>query len=360
MSISAAILSFPKPAYHYSAQTGLVKYVFADEYFMEDKTARQNEEYNKYVVTSFPHMVTFIRRQFQRICHDFGIKYKDYDDISKIARDYIDFCKTVGYVEGQPIKRTEDEVLAITTKTAGYDEKIEKWLSVFLTFLSTKQENNNFIGDNEASHADLMFNIAVYIMTAREVVLYLCDNYLLIEKIKQALDCIHQFMMDDLSVEQIAELASLRKETANLMKMIQYNVDDVEDLKTFLPSDANRFFMKYPNNVFSKHINELKKNKQYDPEKYAAVNFVGKPIVVDDEGTEYKPMFNMFAMPLVSTINKTTDAELREEIEYDHAWSTWIVKIKDELAKYPEELSRYVGFVKPDEYIHINPIFRYK
>jgi len=360
MSISAAMLSFPKPAYHYSAQTGLVKYVFTEDPFITDKTARQNAEYAKHVFVGYPNIVTYIRRQFHRICHEFGIKYKDNEEIFKIARDYVDFCKTTGCVEMEPIKRTDDEVLAITTQTAGYDEKIEKWLHMFLGYLSKKQENNNFIGDDEKSHNDLMFNVAVYIMTAREVVLYLCGNYLLIEKIKQALDCIHQIMMNELSVEQITELAALRKETANLMKMIQYNVDDVEDLKTFLPSDANRFFMKKPNNVFSKHIHELKKNKQYDPEKYSAVNFVGKPIVVDEEGTEYKPMFNMFTMPLVSTVNKINDAELREEIEDDYAWETWIVKFKDELAKYPEELSRYVGIVKPDEYIHINPIFRYK
>jgi hypothetical protein len=230
---------------------------------------------------------------------------------------------------------------------------------MFLTFLLKRQENNNFICD-EKSHNDMMFNVAVYIMTARDVVLYLCDNYLLIEKIKQALDCIHMFMMDELNVEQITELVSLRKETANLIKMVQYNVDNLDDLKTFLPSDENRFFMKYPHNVFSKHIHELKKNKQYDPEKYAAVNFVGKPIVVDEEGTEYKPIFNMFAMPLVSTINKTTNEELKDDILCDYAWETWIVKFKDELAKHPEELSRYVDLVKPDDYIHINPIFRYK
>ena len=358
MSISAVMLSFPKPAYYYSAQTGLVKYVFVD--FTKDAVAMKNEEYNKHVLKDYPYIVEFIQRQFQRICHEFGIKYTNFDDIRKIARDYIDFCKYTGCVEMEPIKRTDDQVLAITTSTAGYDEKIEKWLHMFLTFLSNRQENNNFIGDDETSHNALMFNISVYIMTAREVVLYLCGNYLLIEKIKQTLDCIHQIMMNELSIDQITELAALRKETVNLMQMIKYNVDDIEDLKTFLPSDANRFFMKHPHNIFSKHINELKKNKQYDPEKYSAVNFVGKPIVVDDEGTEYKPIFNMFNMPLVSTINKTNDEELREEITNNYAWSTWIVKFKDELAKYPKELSPYVDLVKPDDYIHINPIFRYK
>ena len=136
MSISAAMLSFPKPAYYYSAQTGLVKYVFTDNPFITDKTARQNEEYNKHVVDGYPNIVTYIRRQFHRICHEFGIKYKDNEEISKIARDYVDFCKTVGCVEMERIKHTADEVLAITTSTAGYDEKIDKWLSMFLAFLS--------------------------------------------------------------------------------------------------------------------------------------------------------------------------------------------------------------------------------
>jgi hypothetical protein len=179
----------------------------------------------------------------------------------------------------------------------------------------------------------------------------------MIEKIKQALDCIHQFMMDELTVEEMTELALLRKETVNVMMMIQYKVDHVDDLKTFIHSDKNRFFMKMPNNVFSKHINELKKNKQYDPEKYAVTYFVGKPLTEDDE---HKPMFNMFAMPLVSTINKTADAHLKEEIIGEYAWSQWLVKFEDELAKYPDELAKYVDVVKPGDYIHINPIFRYK
>jgi hypothetical protein len=81
---------------------------------------------------------------------------------------------------------------------------------------------------------------------------------------------------------------------------------------------------------------------------------------VDEQGTEYKPMFTMFAMPLVSTINKTTDEEVKDDIMCDYAWSTWIVKFKDELANYPDELTKYADIVKPDDYIHINPIFRYK
>jgi hypothetical protein len=36
------------------------------------------------------------------------------------------------------------------------------------------------------------------------------------------------------------------------------------------------------------------------------------------------------------------------------------VKFEDEYAKYPEELARYVDVVKPTDYIHVNPIFRYK
>ena len=348
------MLSFPKPAYYYSTQTGLVKYVFVD--FTKDAVAIQNEEYKKHVLKDYPYIVEFIQRQFHRICHEFGIKYTNFDDIREIARDYISFCRETGFVESSPIKRTDDQLLAITTSTAGYDEKIEKWLQMFLVFLSKKKENNDFIGD-ESFHNELMFNVAVYIMSARDVVLYLCGNYVMIEKIKQALDCIHQFMMDELSIEEMTELTALRKETATLMKMVKHNVDDIEDLKTFGPSDVNRFFMKHPNNVYSKHINEIKKNKQYDPEKYTATYFVGKPI---DDGTEHRPMFNMFNMPLVSTINKTNYEEVREEITDDYAWSTWIVKFKDELAKYPEELSPYVDLVKPDEYIHINPIFRYK
>jgi hypothetical protein len=354
MSISDAMLSFPKPAYYYSQQTGLVKYVFVD--FTNDKVALQNEEYKKYVLTGYPYIVEFIQRQFQRICLEFGIKYQNFDDIRKIARDYISFCRETGFVESSPIKRTDDQVLAITTSTAGYDEKIEKWLQMFLAFLSKKNDNNDFIGD-EGSHNELMFNIAVYIMSARDVVLYLCGNYVMIEKIKQALDCIHQIMMDELSIEEMTELTALRKETATLMKMVKHNVDDIEDLKTFGPSDVNRFFMKHPNNVYSKHINEIKKNKQYDPEKYTATYFVGKPI---DDVTEHRPMFNMFNMPLVSTINKTEDTDLKEDILSEYAWSQWLVKFEDELAKYPEELSRYASLVKPGDYIHINPIFRYK
>ena len=347
------MLSFPKPVYYYSAQTGLVKYVFVD--FTKDEVAQQNEGYKKHVLADFPYIVEFIQRQFQRICHEFGIKYQNFDDIRAIARDYISFCRTTGYVEMEPIKRTDDQVLAITTSTAGYDEKIEKWLQRFLTFLSEKKERNDFI-ENEECHNDLMFNVSVYIMTVREVVLYLCGNYLLIEKIKQTLDCIHQIMMNELSIEEMTELTALRKETATLMKMVKFNVDNIEDVKAFIPSDANRFFVKMPNNVYSKHINELKKNKQYDPEKYTATNFVGRFI----EGTEHRPMFNMFNMPLVSTINKTNDEELREEITEDYAWSQWLVKFEDELAKYPDELTKYADIVKPTDYIHTNPIFRHK
>lgn len=354
MSISNVMMSFPKPAYHYSQQTGLVKYVFVD--FTKDAVAMQNEEYKKHVLTDYPYIVDFIQRQFQRICTELCIKYTNFDDIRAIARDYISFCKETGFVESSPIKRTDDQVLAITTSTAGYDEKVEKWLQMFLVFLSKKKETNDFISD-EGFHNELMFNIAVYIMSVREVVLYLCGNYVMIEKIKQSLDCIHQLMMDELSIEEMSELTALRNETATLMKMVKHNVYDIEDLKTFGPSDANRFFMKHPNNVYSKHINEIKKNNQYDPERYTTTYFVGKTIVVDDDATEYRPMFNMFNMPLVSTINKTVDKSLREEILGDYGW---LVKFDDELAKYPEELARYADIVKPTDYIHINPIFRYK
>lgn len=357
MSISAVMSSFPKPMYYYSQQTGLVKYVFVD--FTKDPVSKQNEEYKKHVLTGYPYIVEFIQRQFHRICLELGVNYQNFYDIRTIARDYISFCQETGFVESSPIKRTDEEILDITTKTAGYDEKIEKWLQRFLAFLSTKKENNNFI-NNEEFHTDLMYNIAIYIMAAREVVLYLCGNYVMIERIKQTLDCIHQFMIDELGIEDMTELTTIRKETVNLMKMIQYNVDNVDDLKTFIPSDKNRFFMKCPNNVFSKHINELKKNKQYDPEIHTTTYFVGKPIVVDDDGTEHNPIFNMFNMPLVSTINKTADEELREDILSEYAWSQWLVKFEDEHAKYPEELTRYVGVVKPSDYIHINPIFRYK
>ena len=352
MSISAIMLSFPKPVYYYSAQTGLVKYVFVD--FTKDEVAQQNEEYKKHVLADFPYIVEFIQRQFQRICHEFGIKYQNFDDIRAIARDYISFCRTTGYVEMEPIKRTDDQVLAITTSTAGYDEKIEKWLQRFLTFLSEKKDRHDFI-ENEDCHNGFMFSIALCIMLTREVVLYLCRDYVIIENIQKSLDCIHQFMMNELSIEEMAELTALRKETATLMKMVNYNVDNIEDVKAFIPSDANRFFVKMPNNVYSKYINELKKNKQYDPEKYTATNFVGRFI----EGTEHRPMFNMFK-PLVSTINKTNDEELREEITNDYAWSQWLVKFEDELAKYPDELTKYADIVKPTDYIHTNPIFRYK
>jgi hypothetical protein len=350
MSISNVMMSFPKPAYHYSQQTGLVKYVFVD--FTKDEVVQQNEEYKKHVLTDYPNIVEFIQRQFQRICTEFGIKYQNFDDIRAIARDYISFCQETGFVESSPIKRTDEETLAITTYTAGYDEKIEKWLQRFLTFLSEKKDRNDFI-ENEDCHNGLMFSIAVYIMTVREVVLYLCENYVMIENIQKALDCIHQFMMDELSIEEMAELTALRKETATLMKMLKYTVDNIDDVKTFIPSDANRFFMKKPNNVYSKHIIELKKNNEYDPEKYTATYFVGKPIVVDDDGTEHRPMFNMFNMPLVSTINKTVDEEIHDDYE-------WLVKFEDELANYPEELTRYTNVVKPTDYIHINPVFRYK
>jgi hypothetical protein len=356
-SISAVMDSFPRPSYQYSEQTGLVKYVFVD--FTNDHVAQQNEDYKKHVLTGYPYIVEFIQRQFQRICLEFGIRYTNYDDIRKIAKDYIWFCRVKGYVEAEPIKRTDDEILGITTTTAGYDEKIEKWFQRFLAFLSKKVENNDFI-ESETFHNNLMYSVAVYIMSVREVVLYLCSNYVLIEKTKQCLNCIHQFMMDELTPEEMAELTALRKETGNLLTMIKHNIDNIEDIKTFVPADKNRFFMMCPDNVFSKHIHELKKNKQYDPEKYVATNFVGKPIMVDDYGTDHKPIFNMFTMPLVSTINKTSDTGLSEEIEDDYAWKSWIVKFKDELAKYPEELSRYVDLVKPDDYIHINPVFRYK
>uniref|UniRef100_A0A6C0BTS7 Uncharacterized protein n=1 Tax=viral metagenome TaxID=1070528 RepID=A0A6C0BTS7_9ZZZZ len=347
MSISNAMMSFPKPSYQYSQQTGLVKYVFVDF-----ASSMQDEDYKKHVLTDYPYIVEFIQRQFHRICTEFGIKYQNFDDIRKIARDYIDFCKEPGcvVVDNTLIKRTEEEALAITTSTAGYDEKIEKWLQHFLEFLSDKKVRNDYIY-SEKFHDELMFNVAFYIISAREVVLYLCGNYVMIEKIKQALDCIHQFMMDELTADEMAEITALRKETTTLMKMLKYNVDNIEDIKTFVPSDKNRFFMKKPNNVYSKHINELKKNKQYDPDKYTSIYFVR---------SENRPVFNMFNMPLVSTINKAVDEELRESILCEHAWSEWLVKFEDELAKYPGELARYVDLVKPGDYIHINPIFRYK
>lgn len=345
MSISNAMLSFPKPSYQYSQQTGLVKYVFVDF-----ASTMQDEDYKKHVLTYYPYIVEFIQRQFQRICTELRIKYQNFDDIRKIARDYIDFCKETGCVlDNTPIKRTEEETLAITTSTAGYDEKIEKWLQWFLEFLSDKKVRNDYV-DSEKFHNELMFNVAFYIISAREVVLYLCGNYAMIEKIKQALDCIHHFMMDELKADEMAELTALRKETSTLMKMLKYKVDNIEDINTFVQSDNNRFFMKKPNNVYSKHINELKKNKQYDPDKYTSIYFIK---------TEHRPVFNMFNMPLVSTINKAVDEEVRESILCDYAWSEWLVKFEDELAKYPDKLAKYVGLVKPGEYIHINPIFRY-
>lgn len=352
-----AMDAFPKPSYQYSEQTGLVKYVFVD--FANDQVAQQNEDYKKHVLTGYGYIVEFIQRQFQRICLEYGIKYTNYDDIRKIAKDYIWFCRNTGYIPSEPIKHTDDETLAITTSTAGYDEKIEKWFQRFLEFLTNKGKNNDFF-ENEEFHKNLMYNVAVYILSVRDVVLYLCSNYVFIEKIKECLNCIHLFMMNELTHEEMAELTALRKETANLLTMIKHNVDNIEDIKTFVPGDKNRFFMVCPDNVFSKHINELKKNKQYDPEKYVATYFVGKPIVVDDCGTEHNPIFNMFTMPLVSTINKTNDEELRDDIECDYAWKTWIVKFEDELARYPNELSKWADIVKPGDYIHINPIFRYK
>lgn len=352
MSISTVIMSFPKPAYYYSAETGLVKYVCVD--FTNDSVAMQDEEYKTNVFINYPFIEQFIKRQFQRICFELGIKCNN-DDIQKITSDYILFCKRVGYVEPEKIIRTEEQILDFKTKTASYDEKIEKWLRRFLSFLVMKNEKNNFIHD-EKTHNDLMFSVAVYIMASKDVVLYLCGNCLMIEKISQTLDCVHQFMMDELTVDEITEVALLRKETANLIQMIRYNVEDAETLKTFIPSDKDRFFMKYPDNVYSKFINDLKKNHQYDHNKYTITYFIGKNI----GDTEHKPMFNMFGMPLVSTINKTEDEDLKEDIASDYAWSKWMVKFEDEFAKHPDELERFKDTVKPTDYIHINPIFRYK
>ncbi len=344
-SLSNILATCPEPSYQYSPITGLVKYVFVD--FTKDSLYNDNDK----VLKDYPYIVEFIQRQFQRICIQFGIKYKTFDDIRKIASDYIAFCREVGYVEDEPIKHTEQEILDITTQTAGYDEKIEKWLHRLLTFLSVKKEKKQFIDNNENYHDEIMFNVAVYVMATRDVVLYLCRNYVLIDKIRSSLDYVHKFMKDELDDDELTELTALRKETMDLLNKIEFVVDDVDLLKTFIPSDKHRFFMKYPDNVFSKHMNELKKNHQYDPKKYGTTYFVGKP-----DGA----MFNMFNMPLVSTINKTSDAELREEILEDYAWSQWLVKFEDELAKHPEELVEYVDLVKPSDYIHINPVFRYK
>jgi hypothetical protein len=352
MNFSNIVASMPRPTYQYMSQTGLVKYVFVD--FTDDPRKAEC------VATDYPYIMEFIQRQFQRICVDFGIKYQNFDDIRKIASDYISFCREVGYVEDEPNKHTEKEILDITSKTAGYDEKMENWLQKFLTFLSDRNTNQTFI-INEEYHNDLMFNVAFCIMAVRETALYLCGNYVLIETIKQLLELIYKSMFNELSVEEISELNAMRKETSELMKIIQYKVDNIEDMNTFVPSDKNRFFMKYPNNVFSNHINELKKNNQYNPEKYATTYFIGNSIADNEEdGIEYKPIFNMFSMPLVSKINNTDDSSIKKIILDDYAWSKWLVRFEDEFAKYPDELAKYVDVVKPGDYIHINPIFRYK